>query len=214
MPDNQIPHLVVPVLHALAKSGEPVSFADLKEQTGIAQASLSRMLNNLCSYGYAMKASHGQYMAGPELLDMGISITRNRIVPELKKQLIGLKRKTQLNAEIYIITQNGPVYLTHSPAKGEEPLPFRFGHLISNRTDHPAALFFLAMHGGAKPAGCKENFIVDRGGQWPELFRAASMVNGSNYCLALSGMIASVGEDRYPELKEALHEAGKEIELP
>ncbi len=204
----------VPVLHALARSHGPAAFAELRDATGLAQATLNRILKQLCDFGYAVKVGHGQYLAGPELVDMGVSITRNHVVPAFKNQLAALKRRTRLNAELYVITPNGPVYLTHSPARGEEALPFQFGHVIRNRSNHPAALFYLAMQKGQKPDGYRENFIVDRGGQWPELFRAAAMIPGSNYCLALSGMLTSVAEERHAELKEALHAAGRDIELP
>lgn len=214
MAEKQIPLNAVPVLHALARCHGPASFADIKEKAGLSQATINRILNQLCDFGYAVKVGHGQYMAGPELVDMGLEITRNQIVPGFRSLLSSLKRRTQLNAELYIITPSGPIYLTHSPRKGEASLPFQFGHLITNRTAHPAARFYLAIHKAEQTDGYKENFILDRGGQWPELFRAASMVPDSNYCLALSGMLMHVGEERHDELKEALHRAGGEIELP
>lgn len=214
MTPGQIPLNAVPVLHALARSHGAVSFAEVKERTGLAQATVNRILNQLCDFGYAVKLGHGQYTAGPELLDMGLEVTRNQMLPMFDATLRPLRRKTQLNAELYVITPNGPVFLTHSPAKNEADIPFRFGKRISNRDAHPAALFYLAIHEGHQPAGYKENFIVDRGGQWPELFRAASMVRNSCYCLALSGLLMNVGEERHAELKEALHQAAAEMKLP
>ena len=214
MGEDRIPLNAVPVLHALARCHGPAALAELREKTGLAQATLSRILSQLCKFDYALKVGHGQYLAGPELVDMGMELTRNQIVPGFKKALSRLKRRTQLNAELYMITPNGPVYLTHSAARGEAELPFRYGHLIQNRVSHPAALFYLAIHDAKKPAGYKDNFIVDRGGQWPELFRAASMIPGSIYCLALSGVLTNVDEARHVELRKALHEACVEIEMP
>ena len=86
-------------------------------------------------------------------------------------------------------------------------MPFRYGHIIGNRVAHPAGLFYRALHEDFKPQGFKENFIVDRGNQWPELFRAASMVPGGRYCLAVSGVLATVGEERHEEIRALLAEA-------
>jgi len=214
MAEKQIPLNAIPVLHALARSHGSVSFADIRDTTGLSQATVNRILNQFCQFGYAVKVGHGQYTAGPELLDIGLQLTRNQMLPRFESTLRPLRRKTQLNAELYVITPSGPVFLTHSPAKGEAVIPFRFGKMIGNRDAHPAALFYLAIHEGQRPEGYRENFIVDRGGQWPELFRAAAMVGGSRYCLALSGLLMNVGEERHAELKDALHQAAKEMELP
>lgn len=214
MGENQIPLNAIPVLHALARFSGSISFADIKEETQLSQATVNRILNQLCEFGYAIKMGHGQYAAGPQLVDLGLEVTRNQLVPRFRSALSSLKRKTQLNAELYVITPKGPIYLTHASAPGEAGLPFQFGKLIGNRDAHPAALFYLAIHEGQKHDGLKDNFIVDRGGQWPELFRGAAMVRDSKYCLALSGMLSNVDLDRQPELRDALHEAGKEIELP
>jgi len=214
MAEKQIPLNAIPVLHALARSHGAASFADIKERTGLSQATVNRILNQLCEFDYAIKIGHGQYTAGPELLDLGLEVARNQILPRFDSTLRALRRKTQLNAELYVITPIGPVFLTHSPAKNEAVIPFRFGKMIGNRDAHPAALFYLSIHKGQHPEGCQENFIVDRGGQWPELFRAASMVRNSHYCLALSGLLMNVGEERHAELKEALHKSGAEMELP
>lgn len=209
-----IPLHAVPVLHALARCQGAVSFAELKESTSLTQATLNRILKCLCEFGYAIKVGHGRYAPGAELVGMGVDLTRNQIVPAFMPTLTSLRRQTHLNAELYIITPGGPIYLAHSPARGEAGIPFRYGHVIQNRTAHPAGLFFMAIHKSQKPAGYKKNFIVDRGGQWPELFRAAAMIPGSIYCLVLSGMLINVGPERHDELKEALHRAGAEMELP
>jgi hypothetical protein len=214
MPENIIPNHAVPVLHALARCHGPAGFAELKEMTGLTQPTLNRILKNLCLYNYAIKTGHGQYMVGAELLDMGQEITRNHVVAGFDAVLSSLQQKTHLNAELYMITPNGPVYLTHYATRGEAGIPLRFGHLIRNRKHHPASLFYLAIHESQKVEGYKENFIVDRGGQWPELFRSGAMVPKSNYCLIVSGLLANIDEDRQPELKNMLHEACQETELP
>lgn len=214
MSDEKIPLKAVPVLHALARFHGPATLAELREETGLAQATLNRVLKSLCDFDYAIKVGHGQYLAGPDLVDLGISVTRNQLVPAFQQPLSRLRNRTHLNAELYVITPNGPVYLAQSAARGEAGLPFRFGHLVRNRTHHPAARFYLAIHAGEKPEGPRKNFIIDRGGQWPELFRAAAMIRGSHYCLAVSGMLTNVDEARHEELKEELHKACSEIELP
>jgi len=212
--EKQIPLKAVPVLHALARSRGPAGFADLKQATQLTQATLNRILNQLCEFRYAIKVGHGQYMSGPELFDMGQELTRNHVVPAFSAALADLRRRTQLNAELYMITPGGPIYLDHSAARGEASIPFRYGHVIQNRIAHPAGLFYLAMYGSEKPAGHRANFIVDRGGQWPELFRAAAMVPGRIYCLAVSGMLTNVPEERHAELKQHLHAVCGGIELP
>jgi hypothetical protein len=214
MVDNQIPNRMIRVLNALSRHNGPTSFAELKEATGLTPATLSRVLNNLCTHNYAIKTGHGHYIAGPELLEMGLEITRNQITPGFKATLSSLRQQTHLNAELYLITPGGPVYLTHAAARGEANVPFRYGHVVANRTVHPAALFFLAMHKSQKCDGSKCNFIVDRGGQWPELFRAAAMIKGSNFCLAVSGMLTNIDETRHAEIRDALHRAGDEAEIP
>lgn len=214
MDEIQNPLKALVVSNALARRHGPVGFAELKETTQLAQATLNRVLNNLCRYGYAIKMGHGQYLAGPKLVDMGQEIVRNQLVRGFEVPLSELKQRTKLNAELYVITPNGPVFLTHSPARDGGNIPFRFGHLIRNRDAHPAALFYLGIHKGDKAEGYRENFIVDRGGQWPELFRAAAMIPSSNFCLALSGKLINVDEDRIPELKEQLQQACREMEFP
>ena len=44
MRGSQIPLNAVPVLHALARGHGPLAFAELKESTGLAQATLNRIL--------------------------------------------------------------------------------------------------------------------------------------------------------------------------
>lgn len=208
---KRIPRHAVAVLHALARCHGKATFAELRKETELPQATLNRLLNTFCAYGYAVKLGHGKYMAGPQLVDMGLQLTLNQIVPGFKPALRALRTETRLNAELYLIAKSGPIYLTHHAAPREAGVPFKFGHLIQNRTDHPAALFYLAIHKGETPAGSKDNFIVDRGGQWPELFRAGAMVPGSAYCIALSGMLTNVPAERHDELKAALHKTGDEL---
>lgn len=214
MADNGIPNRAVKVLHALAHCSGSASFAEIKEETGLTPATLNRILKNMCAHGYVIKTGHGQYIAGPELLEMGLEITRNQITPGFESTLRALRRQTHLNAELYLITPGGPIFLTHSPAKGEAGVPFQYGHVIANRTVHPVAMFFLSLYESQKCDGFGQNFIADRGGQWPELFRAAAMIKGSNYCLAVSGMLTNVDESRHAEIRNALHEAGAKAELP
>jgi DNA-binding IclR family transcriptional regulator len=214
MPVDTIPLHAMPILEALSRCHGSISFAELKEETALAQATLNRILNTLCSYGYAMKIGHGKYLAGPKLVSMGMAISKNQIVPGFKPQLCALRQETQLNAELYVISAGGPVFLTHFPAPGEASVSFSYGHVVLNRTAHPAALFYLAKYKSQKVAGYKENFIADRGGQWPELFRAASMIRKSNYCLALSGMLTNVEPNHHDELRRALHAACRDVELP
>ena len=119
MPDNKIPINAFPVIQVIARNPEEVSFSFLKEKTQLAQATLNRVLKTLCEYRYVIKTSHGHYMTGPKLLNLGNAIVRNQITPKFEKSLINLCHVTHLNAELYLISNDGPLFLKHSPAPDE-----------------------------------------------------------------------------------------------
>ena len=205
MSDDKIPLHTVPVLDALSRSHGAASFAEIQSTTGLAKATLSRILKTLCTFGYALKCGHGQYMAGPKLVEMGEQLSRNQVIAGFMDELCQLRLATHLNAELYLIAKGGPVFFTHYAAPGEAGVSFRYGHVILNRKHHPAGRFYLALHENETMKGFRENFIVDPGGQWPELFRAAAMVPGTSYCIAVSGMLANVKDEAHQQIREALH---------
>ncbi len=200
-----MPFNAFPVIQVIARNPEEVSFSFLKENTGLAQATLNRILKTLCEYRYLIKTSHGHYSTGPKLLNLGNAIVRNQITPKFQPALINLSHVTHLNAELYLISNDGPLFLKHIPAPDEANISFGYGHVILDRKSHPASLFYLTLNKNKKVADLKENFVIDEGNQWPELFRAASMVPETKYCIAVSGMLKNVPPSTYNDLKAIMH---------
>jgi DNA-binding IclR family transcriptional regulator len=210
------------LIEALAASTRPLGPGEIQRQTGIAPATLNRLLKRGQAEGYVRRVGHGAYEGGPALMRLGALAVQNARAQPFRGLLSGLALSTGLNAELYALTTEGPVFLLGASGKGERRIPYREGQVVDNLFEHPAALFFFqrypeafgwrrtqmehagvdqeALHRRVEEA-VSNGFVVERGRWHPELARAA-MPNGDYaYCVCLAGFLS----DFPPQRDEQLH---------
>ena len=131
------------VVEFLSMQSKPVSFLAIREHTGIPQATLTRVARALCDTGYAIKVSHGRYMAGPRIMALGESVNIHLIMHRFEPILTRLAEQTGLNAELYLLASSGPVFLSSVRGASEFDLHIEPGHLIRHIDVHPTGFFYF-----------------------------------------------------------------------
>ncbi len=221
------------LLEALAASTRPLGPGQIRAQTDIAPATLNRLLRRCQHHGYVRRVGHGAYEAGPRLLLLGSSAVQNARALRFRGLLMGLAEETGLNAELYALNTEGPVFLLGATGRGERRIPYREGQRIDRVWDHPAGLFFFQRYPEAfswrevqmriakidqtvlkerVDAAVSAGIAVERGRLQPELARAAIPNGDYAYCVCLAGFLSDFPVAREEALKQLLRQRMKTFE--
>jgi DNA-binding IclR family transcriptional regulator len=206
------------ILECLAGADEPLGFAALAAETRVPQATLTRMLNRLTQWGYAAKVAHGSYEAGPGLIALGARVMEHASALPFRALLGELAEETGQNAEVYLLTPNGPVFLQSAPGRTEIQISLRTGYLVKSVAVHPGGLFSFARYPDDVTAVAEDlkrrglsreafrsrvrkaeesRFYADRGQIRPELARAGVPTRDGRFCVCVSG-----GVSEFPAAKD------------
>ncbi|MGF1483345.1 MAG: helix-turn-helix domain-containing protein [Opitutales bacterium] len=213
------------LIETLARSTRPLGPGEIRSQTGIAPATLNRLLRRCQEQGYVQRVGHGSYEAGPRLLSLAGDAVQNVRALRFRRLLTGLAEETGLNAELYALNVKGPTFLMGVTGRGERRIPFNEGQLIERIYEHPAGLYFLQRYPEAFEWRKRQMQILDvdvaelrrrvevavdaciyveRGRLQPELARAAIPNGDYAYCLCLAGFLSDFPVAREESLKQLL----------
>ncbi|MGF1448396.1 MAG: helix-turn-helix domain-containing protein [Opitutales bacterium] len=213
------------LLETLAASTRPLGPGQIRAQTDIAPATLNRLLRRCQQHGYVRRVGHGSYEAGPRLLSLGSSAVQNARALRFRGLLLGLAEETGLNAELYALNTEGPVFLLGVTGGGERRIPYREGQRVERVWDHPAGLFFFQRYPeafswravqlqnlnidqtvlkGRVESAVAAGIAIERGRLQPELARAAIPNGDYAYCVCLAGFLSDFPTEREDALKRLL----------
>lgn len=215
------------LLESIASRDTAVSTTELREETSIPAATLTRLLGSLCEAGYIRKMKHGRYSAGPRLIGLATTVMEHSAATPFGPLLHSLCRITGQNSEVYAITPQGPVFLRTVAGDSDIRITMPPGHVVKGVYRHPAGAFFFhryprALHCRRKELtdkgasidnqeqriaqAARERFIVDRGGSRPELARAAVPVSDGTFCVCVSGFVSDFPQANDSELRRLMHQ--------
>jgi DNA-binding IclR family transcriptional regulator len=217
---------VFPILECLATASGPVSFAELREHTGAAPATLSRLLGKLVDCSYVRKVAHGSYQVGPNLISLSTLVMENAAAYAFRPLLRELAEATGQNAELYTLTSNGPVFLACVSGGSELRITLTPGYHIRNPLRHPAGAFYFLRYPDALDRWAGEiegrhrwdlaewrrtvegarrrRFVIHRGVTRPELARAAVATPESGFVVCLSGLVGDFPPARDESLRRRM----------
>lgn len=197
------------ILEMLAAAERELTTAEIQEATGLPPATLTRLLNNLRGLGYILKEGRGRYSIGGRMLAMSAAVLghsyRVRFLPFMRE----LAELTGLNAELYMLAQQGPQLVIWEKGRSEFSPRMSPGHRIAH-DNHPVVHFYRLLTGRTElwgglglagnlteeeraefaRAAREDNFIIERGHVRPEMARACMAAPGGVYVFGVSGLIS------------------------
>jgi hypothetical protein len=211
------------LLRILTQADYSVSLPELREKTAMANTSLNRLLNQLMKEMYVQKIRHGEYTAGPALLNLGSNVLNNSISSLYRPLIEKLSEQTGLNGELYSLSPQGPIMLFWIQGRSEFRVRMYPGFRLQME-EHPAISFFLHRYPGntcwnREPKKIlndgtplnewldqveRDNFLFEKGHVRPELARCCAALPGGELVIGLSGLISEFNWEK-EELKELVH---------
>lgn len=215
-------HKILTILEAVSACKGDISLSQLRNDTQLPSATLNRLIRDMVENGYLTKSSHGFYEAGPALTAMAANICANWSTKNFDTVLSRLANISGLNAELYSLGKNGPVFIKRINIQSEFRVRMNPGYHPTS-PGNPVYAFYCSVYPESSYIWdkkiimdenlekwlklCKEeNFIYEQGNILPELARACSATNDKQYCIGLSGLISEFKFE--PEkIKQLLNEA-------
>lgn len=221
------------ILKCLSKSRSPVSLSTLRDETGIAPATLNRLLAKMTDSDYVRRVDRGLYTGGPAFMVLATLAMENLQTVPFRPLLHQMAMATGQNAELYAITTSGPVFLMSDPGHCHFRTNLPSGHIVRDRFQHAAAPFRFARFPdayewekvqmelkGIDPEVWREQvetakrrkFSIERGKIKPELARFAAPLEGADFCVVVSGLITDFPEENDEKLRRTMLRVVREFE--